>query len=192
MRDVGPFAGVMELEKTMAKTVFSNAIYAAALGIAAIAGGTISVASPAYAASDPVSITSDIMVEQSVTDASGKVTTVLTDPGKLAITPGEKLLISVHVANNSGGPITGLTATNPISDAVSFVSANEDWAEFSVDGGKSFGKLGDLKVPSTGADGVTPSTRTALPEDVTTIRWTFKDAIPTGTTRHVSFRGVVK
>lgn len=184
--------GMSGMEDIMAKTVLNNALYAAALSIAAIAGGAIAAATPAHAASEPVSITSDIMVEQSATDAAGNVTTTLKDPATMIVTPGEKLLISVHVANNSGAPITGLTATNPLSEAVAFVSANEDWAEFSVDGGKSFGKLGGLTVATTAADGVTALTRAATPEDVTTIRWTFADAIPSGTVRHVSFRGVVK
>lgn len=176
----------------MARTVFNNALYAAALSVAAFAGGALAAASPAYAQGEPVSITSDIKVEQSVTDASGEVKTVLKEPSKVIITPGEKLLISVHVANNTDGPISGLKATNPMPEAVAFISANEDWAEFSVDGGKNFGKLGNLTVAARAEDGVTPVTRPALPEDVTDIRWSFNDTIPAGTVRSVSFHGVVK
>lgn len=175
------------LEKIMRKTVLNNALYAAALGVAAIAGGALAAASPAHAASEPVSITSNIMVEHTVTDAQGHAKTVLQEPGKVLVTPGEKLLISVNVANNTAGPITGLKATNPMPEAVSFISANENWAEFSVDGGKTFGPLGSLKV--TAADA---TVRAATPEDVTDIRWAFNDAIPAGTVRTVSFRGVVK
>lgn len=172
----------------MRKSVLNNALYAAALGVAALAGGAIAAVSPAHAAtSDPVSITTQIMVEKTVTDAQGKVSTVLSDPGKTLITPGEKLLISLNVANNSGGPISGLKATNPMPEAVGFVSANESWAEFSVDGGKTFGPLGTLKVQSADA-----TMRPATPDDVTDIRWAFNDAIPAGTVRTVSFHGVVK
>lgn len=176
----------------MKKTAFGSALYAAALTGAAIIGGAVAYAAPAHAQESGVSITSEIQVERTVTDKSGNSKTVLTDPSKVVITPGEKLLIRVDVANNSAAPVSGLKANNPMPGSVTFISVNEDWAEVSVDGGTTFGKLGELKVKAEATATAPAALRPALPEDVTNVRWTFNDAIAPGTKRSVAFHGIVK
>ncbi len=76
--------------------------------------------------------------------------------------------------------------------AIAFVSTAEDWAEVSVDGGKTFGKLGSLTVMAPPAEGAAPVSRPATAEDVTAVRWAFKTPIAAGASGKLSYRGVVK
>src|SRR3546814_17217069 len=57
----------------------------------------------------------------------------------------------------------------------------------SVDGGRSFGPIAEMKVAD--ADGVE---RTATPADVTHVRWVINLAMPTGAGRQLSFRAVMR
>ncbi|MEL8056459.1 MAG: hypothetical protein AAGK66_09920, partial [Pseudomonadota bacterium] len=57
---------------------------------------------------------------------------------------------------------------------------------FSVDNGESFVDRGSLRVQSDGED------RVATSEDITHIKWTFTEAIESGETGQVSFRGVLQ
>jgi uncharacterized repeat protein (TIGR01451 family) len=135
-------------------------------------------------AADPVSLSSEVLVERVRQEPDGKATTVLEAPK--VVTPGEKLVFFVNYRNGGAEPATGFVVTNPIPDAVAFASAEGD-AVVSIDGGKSWGALASLQVKQ--ADG---SSRAALPGDVTHVRWTFAQAIPAGHAGKVTFRGVVK
>ena len=139
-----------------------------------------------------VTLRSDVKIERTGRDASGNVTTKLFTPKDVAVVPGDNIVFTLLVNNATAQPAVGFKATNPMPNAVSFASVTEDWAEVSVDGGKNWGKIANLKVKANDPTGTAVVERAAMPEDVTHVRWVFTDAIAPGATRTVSYRGVVK
>jgi hypothetical protein len=117
------------------------------------------------------------------------------------------VVFSLKYENISAEPAAAFRATNPMPGPIQFISAAEDWAEVSVDGGKSWGKLEALKVTETvtkaavvdAATGkeTAPATseaitRAADKSDVTHVRWVFAKPIAPGAKGSLSYRGVVK
>ena len=136
-------------------------------------------------AAEPVSLSSHVSVERVKPGPGGKPVVVREEP-KL-VTPGDKLVFDLSYKNGGTQPATGFVITNPIPPAVAFAGTESAGAVYSVDGGKSWGPLASLRVPT--ADG---KTRPATANDVTHVRWSFAKAIPAGAGGQVSFRGVVK
>jgi uncharacterized repeat protein (TIGR01451 family) len=138
----------------------------------------------AFAAS-PIELSSDIFVEKQKKSADGRTSVVLEAPK--TILPGDQLVFVVRYKNTGAKPATGFTVTNPIPRAISF-SGTSDGAEIvSVDGGKNWGKLSQLRVANAG--GVS---RPALMTDVTHIQWKMNQALAAGSAGKLIFRGVVK
>jgi uncharacterized repeat protein (TIGR01451 family) len=135
-------------------------------------------------AANQVTLDSNVFVERSVSGADGKAHLVRVAPKP--VFPGDKLLFVLSYRNQGVKPAEDFTVTNPIPGSVSFVS-NEGDAEYSVDGGRSWGHLTMLKVKRS--DG---SLRTAQPDDVTHVRWTLARPIPVGGSGSLSFHGLVK
>jgi len=100
--------------------------------------------------------------------------------------PGDKLLFVLSYRNQGAKAAENFVVTNPIPGTVRFVS-NEGDAQYSVDGGRNWGRLATLKVKRS--DGLL---RAAQPDDVTHIRWTLARPIPVGGFGSVSFNGLVK
>lgn len=139
----------------------------------------------AAVAADNVSLTSKVLVERVKPGADGKPVTVREEPG--VVTPGDRLVVLLSYRNAGAQPATGFTLTNPIPAAVAFTGTDDSSAVLSVDGGKSWGPLASLKVVA--ADG---SSRPAVAADVTHIRWSLRQPIPSGSTGELSFRGIVE
>ena len=138
---------------------------------------------PAMAA--PVELSSNIFIEKQVKRADGTFATTLVAP-KL-IVPGDQLVFVVRYRNKSPQPATNFTVTNPIPTAVAF-SGTSDGAELvSIDGGKSWGKLAQLRVKTT--DG---AARPALMTDVTHIKWNMNQPLASGEGGQLIFRGTVR
>jgi hypothetical protein len=197
----------------MKRKMLVETAYAAALALAAISGSMMAGAAQAQSAISPatakpaVSLSSEAMIERTETDASGAEKTVLKKPSEVIVVPGDRVVFSLKYENNSAQPADGFRATNPMPGPIQFISAAEDWAEVSVDGGKNWGKLASLKVTETvtkaaivdAATGKETSsakseviTRTADARDVTHVRWVFAKPIAAGGKGSVSYRGVVK
>lgn len=163
-----------------------------------LAACTVVVASPAPAhasallASNSVVLTSEAMVERSETDVAGKEKLVLKKPSDVIVVPGDRIIFTLRYVNNGAEPASGFRATNPMPAPVQFVSVAEDWAEVSVDGGKSWGKLAELKVTAKNTDGTGDVLRAATAEDVTHVRWVFTTPIAPGAKGSVSYRGLIK
>ena len=138
----------------------------------------------AFAAND-VSLTSKVFVERVKPGADGKPVTVREEPG--VVTPGDRLVFVLGYRNGGSQPATGFTLTNPIPPSIAFTGTDDASATVSVDGGKSWGPLGSLKVVQ--ADG---TSRPAVAADVTHIRWSFGRPIAAGSGGELSFRGVVE
>ncbi|MEO9468205.1 hypothetical protein [Parasphingorhabdus sp.] len=180
------------------RTVFTEAALVAAVltvGIsAAEAARAAPIAASMQSAPDPranIKIESRMQVERTETDASGTTMTKLYAPADVKVVPGDKLIIINAYRNTGATPVTGFVINNPVHSAVSFTEVSQKWAVVSVDNGVTFGQLGNLTVSTPAAAG-TPISRPALPSDVTHIRWVFTDAIASGQSGELSFRGTVK
>lgn len=139
---------------------------------------------PAMAAA-PVELSSDIFVEKQEKRPDGSFSTVLAKPN--LILPGDQLVFVVRYRNASNKPAANFSVTNPIPAAITF-SGTSDGAEIvSIDGGKSWGKLSQLRVNN--ADG---TSRNALMTDVTHLKWQMKQTLAAGDAGKLIFRGVVK
>ena len=139
--------------------------------VAALADGAIS-----------TKITS--FVEKTVPGINGASKLVLQEPKQ--VYPGDKIVYVLSYHNSGAQPATNFAITDPIPQHLVFDGTPDSSALVSVDGGKSWGALGALKVSSS--SGV----RAARPEDVTHVRWALKTAIPAGAEGKLSFRGTVK
>lgn len=177
-------------------TKFLNTAYALALGAAFMSGSMLvtgdAQAQTAPAAKSPVNLSSEVKIERIEVDAAGKETTVLREPKDVVVVPGDRVIFTLNVTNNGAEAASGFRATNPIPAPVAFIEVSEDWAEVSVDGGKSWGKLAGMTVKAKAADSGVETTRAASAEDVTHVRWVFTNAIAPGTKVALSYRGVVK
>jgi uncharacterized repeat protein (TIGR01451 family) len=138
---------------------------------------------PAFAA--PLELASDVFVERAQRRADGTVTTVLEEP-KLVV-PGDQLVFVVRYKNVGAQPASKFSVTNPIPRAVAFSGTADGTETVSIDGGKSWGFLSQLKVAK--ADG---TARPALPGDVTHIKWNLNQTLAAGSAGKLVFRGVVR
>jgi uncharacterized repeat protein (TIGR01451 family) len=143
----------------------------------------LSVPAVALAAND-VALTSAMFVERSMPQPDGKTKVMLEQPK--SVPPGAKLVFVLSYRNQGKAAATNFTVTNPIPVGVAFDSTSDAGASYSVDGGKTWGLLTSLRVSARG------TSRPALSEDVTHIRWILKTPIPVGGTGKLSFRGLVK
>lgn len=140
-------------------------------------------AAPAFAA--PLELASEVFVEREAKRADGTVAMVLEQP-KLVV-PGDQLVFVVRYKNTGAEPASKFSVTNPVPSAVAFSGTADGTETVSVDGGKSWGFLPQLKVGK--ADG---TLRPALPGDVTHIRWNLNQTLAAGSAGKLVFRGVVK
>lgn len=143
-------------------------------------------------ARSPISLTSDVKIERVEVGPNGREIVKLFTPNDIAVVPGDKVLFTLQVQNSGVEPVPGFVATNPMPAPVRFTSATESWADVSVDGGLTWGKLTNLKVKTKDAAGTAEVERAAGPEDVTHVRWVFVDPIAAGAKKTISYRGVVK
>jgi len=136
-------------------------------------------------AQNQVSLDSEIFVERTTHAPNGAAQVALEAPG--VVTPGDPIVFVLHYRNNGTAPAAAFVVTNPIPQSVSFAGAQSAGAEYSVDGGRSWGALAALTVRNP--DG---TRRPAAATDVTHIRWRLAQAIPPGGRGELRFRGVVK
>jgi hypothetical protein len=131
----------------------------------------------------PVSLQSDIQIETTVVENG--VSKVVLVPAKRA-TPGKRLVIGNTYRNNTAASISNFAITNPLPNGVSYIAEGAERDVVSVDGGKTWGQLATLTVPT-----VNSARRQAQATDVTHIRWVVP-AIAPGKSGTVSYRAVVR
>ncbi len=130
-----------------------------------------------------VQLSSTVVIEK--TDiVNGKTQTTFEAPTK--VLPGDKLILQTNYRNTGGQAATNFVVTNPVPAAVAWTGEATPGAMESVDGGRTFGPLAQLKVK--GANG---ALRAAQPADVTHIRWTLASIAP-GAAGLVKYRGMVR
>ncbi len=135
------------------------------------------------AAAPTVQLASTVMLEKSVT-ANGRTQILLEKPGK--VLPGDKLIFQTTYRNAGAQAATQFVVTNPIPAAVEWTGEASPGAVESVDGGKSYAPLAQLRVK-----GPNGALRPAQPSDVTHIRWTMASIAP-GASGLVKYRGMVR
>ncbi len=152
----------------------------------AFAALTALAALPASAqTANTVAIDSDVLVERTVTEADGRTRVTLEAPQ--SVVPGDSLVFVLRYSNNGRQAASNFVITNPLPSAVRFSGTADSSASVSVDGGRNWGLLSELRVRA--ADG---TMRAARADDVTHVRWAFSQPIPAGQTGRVMFRGVVR
>ena len=133
----------------------------------------------------PLQLASDIFVEREQTKADGSKAVTLAKP--TTVIPGDSLVFVVEYKNVGDKPAADFVVTNPMPRAVRFAGSADGLEVVSVDGGKSWGFLGTLKV--TKPDG---TQRAASFADVTHVKWNLKQTLAPGQGGKLVFRGVVK
>lgn len=136
-------------------------------------------------AQQAVALSSKAFVVKQVPDGTGKMKNTLAAPER--VLPGEALVFMLEYKNNGATPAASFVINNPIPANVIYTGVEQDWADVSVDGGKTFGKLAALKVAK--GDG---TFRPALPSDVTNVRWKFAQPIAPAAAGRVTYYGMVK
>ena len=139
---------------------------------------------PAMAAA-PVELSSDVFVEKQQKRPDGSFSTVLAKPS--LILPGDQMVFVVRYRNAGKKPATNFSVTNPIPSTIAFSGTSDGAEVVSIDGGKSWGKLSQLRVIN--ADG---TSRTAMMTDVTHLKWQMNHMLAAGDAGKLIFRGVVK
>lgn len=106
------------------------------------------------------------------------------EPGNMrSLAPASRLsrgdrVVTVVTWRRMGGD-GGFTITNPMPRAISYQASTRDDEEVSIDGGRTWGRLGELRIGG----------RYATPEDVTHIRW----RVPAGNARgRIAYSGIVR
>jgi hypothetical protein len=93
----------------------------------------------------------------------------------------------VKYKNTGAAPATDVVITNPIPNAIQFQETLDRTEQVSVDGGKNWARLENLRIALKNGD-----SRPASPSDVTHIRWVILEDITNGDEGKLTFRGVVK
>ncbi|WP_017670998.1 hypothetical protein [Blastomonas sp. AAP53] len=136
-------------------------------------------------AADDVRTKSSIFVERIDPQGTG-ARRVRLEPAR-QVSSGERLIYVVEYRNTGNKPVQGFTVTNPLPRTVRLDETVDGSELVSIDGGRSWGALSELKVPLG-----TGSWRPANPEDVTHLRWRVGDRLMQGETRRVTFRAIVR
>lgn len=122
------------------------------LGYGLLAFATLNAPGQAAAAT-PVAIDSAVFVER-VAPGSGR----RLEPAS-ELNRGDRVVYVVSWQRQSGDG--GFTVTNPLPRAVYFQGTANGDEQVSIDGGRNWGRIGELRIGS----------RMATPEDVTHVRW---------------------
>jgi uncharacterized repeat protein (TIGR01451 family) len=139
------------------------------------------------AAQDTGLLTSKVELEKPGSGVDGREgAKIYTTPD--VVVPGDRVRLTLTFANNGAAPAGNMIVMNPIPGALVFDGTNDTaGCSVSVNGGMTFGALGELKVAVADA-----APRPAVASEVTHVRWTWPDAIAPGESRSVAFFGRVQ
>ncbi|WP_232280945.1 hypothetical protein [Novosphingobium nitrogenifigens] len=151
--------------------------------VAAVAPAIVAPSMALAAPSGPVTLDSTIKLDKVVTE-NGQSRHELVAPQK--VVPGNHLVFETTYHNTGKQGVDHFVVTNPVPAAVALETDATDAFDVSVDGGKTWGKLSELKV--TGPNG---AGRAAQAADVTHVRWVLP-AIAPGATGTLDYHAVVR
>lgn len=135
-------------------------------------------------ATSTVALKSAVFVERATTTPDGKAKIELRAAS--TVSPGDKLVFILTYRNESSRPVPDVIITNPVPAPVAF-DGTAATADVSVDGGRTWGPLRSLIVKDDSG-----AARSAMPFDVTHIRWAITKPLPPGATGRLSFKGTVR
>lgn len=147
-------------------------------GLALIAAPAAAIAAPGQ-----IALVGDVKLEKTVTE-NGRTRTELQEPK--VVVPGDRLLFTTRYTNGGSQPARNFVVTNPLPSAVTLAYEAAEGYLVSVDRGKSWGQLANLKV-SDGKGGL----RAATPADVTHLRWVIP-SIAAGASGAVRYHAIVR
>jgi uncharacterized repeat protein (TIGR01451 family) len=157
--------------------------------LAAILLGIASVAAAGPAANGTVELKLESAMEQEYVNERGEKAKRLVPVTR--VIPGDEVVYTIHFVNKGSQPATDVVITNPIPAQVAYREGSAFGTgteiEFSVDGGKSWGRPATLRVRQ--ADG---GDRPATAADYTHVRWRMQNAVPGGQSGFVRYRAVLK
>jgi uncharacterized repeat protein (TIGR01451 family) len=139
---------------------------------------------PAFAAND-LQLTSNVFVEKKLQRPDGSVATLLEEPN--LVTPGDTLVFVVKYKNVGASLVEKFVLTNPLPKAVAFNGSSDGLEVVSVDGGKNWGFLSNMRLQDS-----VGNSRPALMSDVTHLRWNLNKPIAAGSEGKLIFRGIVR
>lgn len=151
--------------------VAASALFATIAAPAAMANGA-----------QPVELQGGVKVDKLIVE-NGKEKHVYSDPK--VVVPGDKLVFTTTYSNTGAEPVRNFVVTNPLPAAVALAPEGAEKQEVSVDGGKSWGKLGMLKVSDAAGQ------RPAQASDVTHVRWVLPLLAP-GARGAVTYNAIVR
>jgi uncharacterized repeat protein (TIGR01451 family) len=134
--------------------------------------------------SSPLELTGFVELERAVTDETGERRVERVEPK--VVVPGDRLIFGTRFANIGTQPIERFVVSNPVPASVSVTPDIDPDVLVSVDGGKSWGRLGELEVVD--ADG---NRRAAQASEITNVRWVLA-AIASGETGQLEFPVTVR
>lgn len=117
-------------------------------------------ATPAIARQD-VALESSVYVERTSYTGDGRIVRRIEPASRLV--RGDKVVLVLEWSGDRDAE--GFAVTSPIPATLSFRQSGREGEQVSVDGGRSWGELGDLRIREGG------ETRLASAADVTHVRW---------------------
>lgn len=151
-----------------------NPFYWRALACAVV----LACASSAFAqgsAAPAVSLDSAVYVEH----VAARTNTRSLEPAD-QLNRGDRVVTVVTWYRLGGGG--GFTVTNPLPRAIAYQDSAREDEEVSIDGGRTWGRLGDLRFGS----------RLASPEDVTHVRWRVSAQAAAQGRGNIAYSGIVR
>jgi uncharacterized repeat protein (TIGR01451 family) len=153
---------------------------------------TLGLAAPAFPEQgQSIELTSLSEVEVVVTNEKGEKELKRVDADKARVLPGDEVFFTLSYSNTGASPADNVVITNPVPEHMVLkpLTAFGEDAEvtFSIDGGKSFGKMEEILVIEK--DG---KKRPPKPEEYTHVRWGFVKALGAGAKGTVGFTATVE
>lgn len=137
---------------------------------------------PALAQGITVSLQSSVFIERLGHTGDGRVERRIEPASKLR--KGDRVVLVVAWRGESTAK--SFTVTSAIPRTIAYESVSDETALVSVDGGKTFGTLGKLKVVER--DGP----RIASPQDVTHLRWQIRPAVARRGEGRMTYSAIVR
>ena len=150
-----------------------NRLFAAAAGYGLLAIAALTAPSPAHA-EPTVALDSAVFVER-IEPGTGRRLEPVNQ-----LSRGDRVVYVVTWQRTAGSG--SFTVTNSLPRSVYFQGTADGDEEVSVDGGRSWGKLEDLRV----------GTRYATPEDVTHVRWRVPAAVAARGQGRIAYSAIVR
>ena len=150
--------------------------------IGLVIGGLACLIASSLAAQSANGVSRAVYVERMMTAPGGeRVRTI--EPAE-ELRRGDKVVLVVEWNRERSG--TPVTVSSAIPRELAFQKSSSDAMEVSIDGGRSWGQLGTMRIDDANVR------RRASPEDVTHVRWRFTDRRDPARGGRVTYSAIVR